>query len=346
MSCITRTSVLALWRKCALALILLGTSVSAMADTYVAGQVLFSGKNVYGASILNDGGYHMWHSAWQVSSIPQQDIIYYRKSADNINWSSPTTVYRTTDLEASYPGITGKVTHVTDPSVTKHTNGVTGEVQYTMFFTVCMSKVAGSTCDAQKDNEIWSVVSNDGGKNWVLPKPLISGIPNVYASEPSAIIDQQSDGTFWKVYYDDRADSTKVRLVGVDGNRNVIRHYAPAISTTITLANPEVRYFNGQWHLFANVYGPGARDASGTMYPTTANIYKVSSPDNTNFPATAARPIIVNGGVPYCGTIAPGIQPVGGNQYDIYFGLISNSVPGQGCDMAANTYMVRYRFAE
>lgn len=324
--------------KMAISTALVGVATLASADTYINGQNVFDGKNVYGASVLNDGTYKMWHSAWQ-ESWESQDTIYYRTSSDNASWSNAFPVYKAAWLEASAPSMAGLVEHVTDPSVTRHVNGVTGQVQYTMFFTICKRPAVGVPCDVQAGNEIWSVVSSDG-VGWQYPQPLITGSSGKWASEPSAVIDQQPNGTFWKVYYDDRVDSTKVKMVGVDGNRNVVYDYGAVLTTSnppMTLANPEVKYFNGQWHLFVNHYVPNG---------TVANIYKVTSSSNESFSVGAAQGIVINGGVPYCGTVAPGVLPVGGNQYDIYFGLIENSIPGATCNMSANKHMVRYRFAE
>ncbi|MBI3728306.1 MAG: hypothetical protein HY254_08220 [Burkholderiales bacterium] len=392
-----RKNILASCATYLLASVALLASTSASADTYVGGQIVFEGANVYGASILVDGKYKMWHSAWQDGSTIE-DTIYYRESTDNVNWSAARIVLTPNALAmALHPGpntfsgqfIQGQrytimtpgsgassfvylgapdnnagtsfianqsgfttdgnafrnvyINHVTDPSVTRHVNAVNGQVQYTMFFTVCVP----NTCHVQTGNEIWSAVSNNG-IDWLYPKPVISG-PVVAASEPSAIIDPQPDGTFWKVYFDDRNDPEKgkVKLVTVNGNRDATAtDYQTVFNFPgATVANPEVRYFNNQWHLFANVYG-SALDSSGNAYTTTANIYKVTSSNNMSFPKTNPQLIVMNAGVPYCGSVAPGVQAAGGNQYDIYFGLIPNSAAGQACNMAANRYMVRYRFAE
>ena len=101
-----------------LAITLLLASALAMADTFVETQVLFPGANVYGASILNEGVYSMWYSAWQDSNT-HNDTIYYRQSSDNVNWGDFTVVYTTQNLEDSYTGprdIKGRVIHVTDQS--------------------------------------------------------------------------------------------------------------------------------------------------------------------------------------------------------------------------------------
>jgi hypothetical protein len=331
------------WKQAILATLFSGAAFCAHADTLVQSQTVFAGRNIYGPSLLVDGVYKMWYSAWQDDSVKDHDTIYYRESVDNVNWGPYLISYSIKDIEAALdkagvqPSYNGRFTHITDPSVTKHINSVTGKAQYTMFFTACISAVSTERCNDQTGNEIWSAVSDDG-RNWLHPQQLIGGVPEVHASEPSAIIDPQPDGTFWKVYYDDRADSTKVMLVGVDGNRKVVRQYGPVISANKTLANPEVRYFNGKWHLFANVY-------NGKPL-TTADVYKATSTDNTQFPLSSVQPVIVNSGAPFCGTVAAGVLPVGGNQYDLYFGLIPNAAAGTACDMAGNKYIARYRFAE
>lgn len=392
-------STLSGWFACLLALAALMMSMPARSDTYVGGQIVFPGTNVYGATILVDGKYKMWHSAWQDSSTNMEDTIYYRESTDNVNWSAPIPVLTPNRLAMMlHPGpntfsgqfIQGQrytivtpggagassfvylgapnnnvgttftanqsgfvtdgnafrnvyINHVTDPSVTRHLNAANGLVQYTMFFTVCRPNL----CDVQTGNEIWSMVSADG-INWFYPQALISG-PTVAASEPSAIFDPQPDGTYWKVYFDDRnePEKGKVKMVSVTGERQAAStNYKTVLNVPgATVANPEVRYFNNQWHLFANVYNAG-HYPNGEAFTTTANIYKVTSQNNTDFTQSVPQAIILNAGAPYCGTVAPGVQAVGGNQYDIYFGLIPNSVAGQPCDMAANRYMVRYRFAE
>jgi len=324
-------------KNAAITAALFGVATFANADTYVGGQFVFSGKNVYGPSVINDGGYQMWHSAWQDNWVVN-DTIYYRTSTDNVTWTNAVAVYSPQELEAAVPSLAGLIEHVTDPSVTKHINGVTGQVQYTMFFTVCKRTSVSTPCDVQSGNEIWSAVSSDG-QHWFYPQALITGSSGHWASEPSAVIDPQPNGTFWKVYYDDRTDSSKVKMVGVGGNRSVVYDYGAVLTSSppVTLANPEVKYFNGQWHLFANHY---------TSNGQLANIYKVQSSSNESFDFNAAQGVVMNAGVPYCGTVAPGVLPVGGNQYDIYFGLIENNQPGATCNMAANTNMVRFRFAE
>jgi hypothetical protein len=134
--------------------------------------------NIYGPSLIVDGVYKMWYSAWQDGSAKDSaghfhDTIYYRESVDNVNWGGFTAVYSTADIEAALgPAYAGRFTHITDPSVTKHINSVTGKAQYTMFFTACISAVSNQQCDDQKGNEIWSAVSDDG-RHWLHPQRLI-----------------------------------------------------------------------------------------------------------------------------------------------------------------------------
>lgn len=302
-------------------------SGTAAADSLIEARSLFVGANVYAPTVITDGATHkMWYSAWQVAG-NYNDRIYYRTSNDQNTWSAYQEVLSPVMLGAN-------VTHVTDPSVTKHWNALSGQYQYTMFYTACVTSSSQQSCDPQAGNQVWSSVSSDG-INWVGHKMLLSS--GLGSSEPSAIIDQQPDGTFWKVYYEDRLDPGSIKMAKVDGNRNAIA--ASVVYTgTETVANPEVRYFNGEWHLFFNVY-------TGVLngYPLRGDIKKATGATNTNF--YNAQTVVANSGSPFCATIGPGVEPVSGNTYDLYFGLNATQPDGT-CDFTKNTSIQRWRLAE
>ncbi len=300
---------------------------SANADTLIEAKSLFIGANIYSPTVIIDANVSkMWYSAWQVVG-SYNDRIYYRTSVDRSNWSSYKEVLSPAMLSPL-------VTHVTDPSITKHWNATSGQYQYTMFYTACISAAANQTCDLQAGNQIWSSVSADGIR-WTDHKVLLSS--GLGSAEPSAIVDQQTDGTFWKVYYADRLDPGSIKVARVDGNRNAIGAFV-AYSGTETVANPEVRYFNGTWHLFFNVY-----TGSFNGFPTRGDIKKATGTTNTHF--ANAQTVISNSGSPFCATIGPGVSAVSGNIYDIYFGL--NTIQADGtCDFTKNTSIHRWRMTE
>ncbi|NOT88122.1 MAG: hypothetical protein HOP03_08060 [Lysobacter sp.] len=221
-----------------------------------------------------------------------------------------------------------------DPSVTKHWNNLSGRYQYTMFYTVCMKFPPQQTCDPQAGNQIWSSVSSNGIE-WGAHKMLLSS--GLGSAEPSAIIDQQADGSFWKVYYADRLNLGVIKMAKVDGNRNAISA-SVVYASNETMTNPEVRFFNGQWHLFFNVY-----TGSPNGYQLRGDIKKAIGATNTNF--HSAQTIIANSGSPYCATIGPSITPAGGNTYDLYFGL-NQTQANDICDFTKNISIHRWRMAE
>ncbi len=55
----------------------------------------------------------MWYGGWQTDADFPHDKIYYRVSADNVNWSEPITVLRPGDVASN-------AQHVNDPTVTLH----------------------------------------------------------------------------------------------------------------------------------------------------------------------------------------------------------------------------------
>lgn len=283
----------------------------AFADTVLQMNWLFSGTNIYSPTVLlDDGVYRMWYGGWQNSNQwDTQDLIYYRYSSDNLNWSSQTTVL-------TPAGVSPYAYHVNDPSVTKHFNTANGQWQYTMFFTVCVN-----SCTVQSDNEIWSATSADG-INWFYPQVLLQGSSG--PAEPSAIIDPQSDGTFWKVYYADRNDDTKIKMASVNGNRAAINtQVVYTISTGQAISSPEVRNVNGVWDLWFNVH-----------LATEVDLYKTTSSSNTSWPSNY-QVLIQNTGPSYCGTITPGVLPESSGQYNLYFGLTVRQ-PNGNCDLRYN----------
>lgn len=281
---------------------------------------LFSGRNVYAPTLMRDGQeYKMWYGGWQTDGDFPNDRIYYRTSSDNQTWSAPVTVLTPSQI----PAPSGKtVVHVNDPSVTKHQNAVNGVWQYTMFYTVCVAP-----CE-QRDNQIWSAVSADG-ITWEYPQALLAG--DTGPSEPSAIVDSGTGG-FWKVYYVDRLNATKVQMATVTGDRQATAVQI-VYSGSQTLSGSEVRFFNGKWHLFNNLFSADHVDIG----VTTSN-------DNTLW-QSALQPLFTNTNTGRCATVAPGVLPAEGNQYDLYFGLSSGMVAGS-CDLSKQQSIQRWRVAE
>jgi hypothetical protein len=220
----------------------------------------------------------MWYGGWQDTNVNQgHDFIYYRDSADNYNWSSFVIV-----LEPWQ--VTSNAMHVNDPSVTKHFNTTNGQWQYTMFYTLCVSP-----CTSQSQNEIWSTTGPDG-IHWYNHQLLLSG--SLGPAEPAAIIDPQPDGTFWKVYYADRNDATKMKMASVNGNRTAIN-----VQVVFTnpggqaISSPEVRNVNGVWDLWFNVH-----------FTNELDIYKTTSSVNTSWPSSD-QVLIQNSGPTYCASL-------------------------------------------
>jgi hypothetical protein len=308
----------------------LSTTQVVYADTVVSMNYLFSGRNIYAPTVIQDGGlYKMWYGGWQDNN-QTTDKIYYRYSADGTNWSNPETVIVPEQNGAP------SATHINDPSVTKFINGVNGQAQYTMFYTLCVSPypcIEGS----QERNELWSAVSNDG-INWFYHQRLLDS--GMGAAEPSAVVKLWPNGQFkqWNVYYVDRKDPIhQVKKIAVSGDREPIGAatsvYISSNNPSFALANPEVRYFNGKWHLFVNQY----EDRSGD-YPKYANILKAESLSPT-WTDNSATPLITNG-TQFCATLTPGVLPISGDTYALVFGLTSRSANGV-CDFANNTTSIQ-----
>lgn len=302
----------------------LSTTQVVYTDTVLSMNHLFSGRNIYAPTVIQDGSlYKMWYGGWQTQSDYPTDKIYYRYSANGTNWSNPETVI--------IPGQNGapSATHINDPSVTKFINGVTGQPQYTMFYTLCVSP-----CTSGVNNQIWSTVSNDG-IHWLYHQVLYNS--GMGAAEPSAVVEFWPNGQFkqWNVYYADRLDASKIKKLVVSGDRNPIG--TPTVvyqHNGITMTGPEVRYFNNKWHLFVNQYVPPVVGG----YPSYVNILKAesSSPTWTNNSATT----LIANGIQFCATLTPGVLPISGATYALVFGQTSRSANGV-CDLPNNTTSIQ-----
>ncbi len=288
-------------------LTLASSAICGRADTVTSQHYSFGGINVYSPTLIFDGGvYKMWYGGWQDKN-DGHDRIYYRTSPDGLNWTAPVTVLNPTDVVAD-------AVHVNDPSVTKHYNSISKQYQYTMFYSVCRGP-----CISSSQNQTWSSVSSDG-IHWIFHQPLMTSLDG--SSEPSAIIDQQPDGTFWKIYYMNTAGAnTQVFMAAVSGNRTVISQKV-VYTTPRTLANPEVRNVGGRWILFLNVYRTGGGD-----------IYKIESNSNLSWSGDL-QPLILNNGPNICATIAPGVLPLDSKRYALYFGQTPSN---PGCQVDRQT---------
>jgi len=268
--------------------------------------VVFYGRNIYSPTLINDGIHKMWYGGWQDEDDYPSDNIYYRTSTDNSSWSEPQTVL--TPEQIPVPAV-----HVNDPSVTKHWNELAASWQYTMFYTVCVPP-----CN-QSDNQIWSSVSSDG-TNWSNHQLLLSG----GAAEPSAVF----EGGSWAVYYVHRLDAQKAKKAKVAGDRTLI-----SVQTVYTdpnfIANVEVKFFDGEWHLFFNRWGAD---------PIRGDIYKSVSSSNSSW--SGYHLLIENKGE-VCTTTAPGVL-ADGPHYDLYFGH-HHRLSNGGCPLDMHTSIQRLR---
>jgi hypothetical protein len=311
--------------KTAITLLAAIYSMNTHAQVLVSQHEDFSGLNVYSPSLILESSarsYKMWYGGWQSDSDYGTDKIYYRTSDDGMNWSSPVTVIVPSQV------LSGAVL-ANDPSVTKHLNAATHAYQYTMFYTLCVNP-----CSDYSNNQLWSAVSNDG-IHWLYHKPVLQG--NEGSSEPSAIIDPQADGTFWKVYYSNTAENhanpNHIFMAAVDGNRNVIRtRTAFTHEGSGVIANPEVRHLNALWRLFFNVYSTDP--ASGR---TTADISVVASPNNRSWSSSESKLITNNLSGAICATVAPGVLVLPSNRMGLYFG--QSNFQGNSCRLDTETSM-------
>ncbi len=286
-------------------------ALPASADTVIARYTQFTGRNIYSPDVLYDSridNYVMWSGGWQSSVNGGHDYIYYRESTNHSpnSWGAPQTAIVPADIGSN-------VSHVNDPSVTEFANGVTGQVQYTMFFTVCMSP-----CIQGGDNQIWSAVSNNG-ISWTGYQVLLSGESSGPA-DPSALYTSSGSGV-WLVYYANRlGNCNDMNAAVVDGSRG-----ATSISTVFSVSSgcvsaPSVANFTdaaGDWHLF---YDGG----------TTVNvfdIYEAKSSSDLSW-KTSSLLIANSSSGPICGTATPFALPAGGQDYELYFGELAATSAG------------------
>lgn len=282
--------------------------LSPLCDTFTGMNVLVNEFNVYAPSvIIDDALYKMWYGGWRNASdsLSNGDMIYYRSSVDNVDYSSRGV---RTVLTPSMIG--PNAMHVNDPSVTMPTVSVIG-YKYVMFYTV------GVKPGAFTDTEIWSSESQDG-INWVNHKMIATG----GASEPSAVWD--SGLNIWRVYCSDRHNLGEIGMFVVNQWRNAVS--AQSVYSNYGLgtgmSNPEVKYFNHSWQLFFNVW---------LHNPDHVDIYKVTSSSLTDFNSSSPELIVHNEAAPnqIWGTLTPGVLPGPANvgNYSLYFGVVQNPEP-------------------
>jgi hypothetical protein len=299
-------------------LVLLSNSeVSILAET-IQNKTVFSGRNIYSPSLAYDskkGEYQTWYGGWQANSDYPFDRIYYRTSKDGNSWSGAKTILKPTDLPVA-------ANHVNDPSVIKTINNVTKKNQYTMFYTVCVSP-----CKTNKDNQIWSSVSEDGMK-WLFPKLFIktngAAVPSVVAESPRA--------DMWTIYYSNTSQSpNKIFSIQSSGNRDTIGQEKVVYTYPGEgfVANPEVQRIADQWILLFNVYHTkaGAKRLTG-------DIYAVLSKTGQNWQAGTEQLLVSNdpdGKV--CAALSPAILPIGSGQVMMQFAQARYSEKGE-CDFA------------
>lgn len=275
----------------------------------------------------------MYYGGQQDSGTAVLDQIYLKTSVDKVNWSAPIRLFSAADV-----GRRG--VHVNDPSV------VVNGKQYTMFYTYTESE------HVQSETQIYSAVSADG-INWVLHKPLLNGGPG----EPSAITEMQLDGTIWLVYYVDRKYPNQVRVVKVNGVRDVVgtpKTVFNAPSSPVVISSPEVRFFSGKWQLFFNKFESNGVD----LYKITSSSnqlwqeYKYYPGPDPRYPYLGARQVLENpitlivrasNHTSICGVITPGLFPTGNASqlYDLYFGMSMRHTNGS-CPLYPVAHIMRW----
>jgi len=186
-----------------------------------------------------------------------------------------------------------KVFAVGDPSVL--VEYIQGKKQYTMFLTVCVDRSIEHNeklkC-RQQDNEIWSVISNDG-INWNIPVKFITnttpGNEGLGSGEPSVIIDNKGK-RHYKIYYNQRTPETsyKIQVSYADGLRKLIRMPDSSVGKTVytngneqavspdsfnMVSSPEVEFINNKWMLIFNNWGFNGDELK-------IDIYKIKSDNN------------------------------------------------------------------
>jgi hypothetical protein len=197
-----------------------------------------------------------------------------------------------------------------------------------MFMTVCMDP-----CE-EKDNQVWSIVSFDG-INWKSPIPLLTS--DLGPAEPSAIYDPDpKSGRVWRVFYTDRLDARKIKMVEVNANRRIIKRpqvvYTAAKDFEGTLSGVEIKELNGSFHLFFNVHHLN----SSKVY--SLNIYKVESQNLTKFTGPASPVVVHEKGSHICAATTPGILPRKDGTYHLLMGLVNRS-SNQKCDLTGHRTM-------
>lgn len=304
-------------------LLLLGLAAPpvASADSLLSFGGLFTGRNIYSPNTQAvSGGQVMWYGGWQTQADQTTGDKIYRRTANSAGtWSAPTTVL----TAASMPGGTASWRHVNDPSVTQTNKAL----PYTMFFTACRNP-----CGIASGAELWSAESANG-VSWTNLKKLLGGWP--HPAEPAAIV-EPSGSQIWKVYYTDRAECQKIKVVSVNAARDAfnVRTVHSTSQSFSCLLNPEVRFFNGNWHLFYE------RDTLSI----TRDVEEAESSSNTSFSSFSTL-IEFDENPTYCAAIGPGVRPVGGTDYDLDLGLTTRR-PDGSCDVSFQENMVRARFRD
>lgn len=285
----------------------------AYCDILLDEQLMISGVNIYAPTIIKeDIIYKMWYGGWQEGGF--NDQIYLRISTDNLYWSPPLVVLTPSDISPN-------ALHVNDPSVTLLFDPARQEWQYTMFYTVCMKPCS------QADNQIWSSVSRNG-VDWVFHQPLLTS--NHGSAEPSAVAVVSEDAT-WKVYYVDRDDATKVKMVKVGRDRKVAAGPLTVYENAeLTVSGAEVRQVGSSWTLFFN-----------SFFADHVDIYKSVSTSNEQWPTTFST-VISNAGTIWCAAMTPGALAASTMDYDLYFGRTPRD-PGGDCNLARQQSIQRWR---
>ena len=300
---------------------------AAVAQTVQSQTQLFTGTNIYASNVIYDAQtsqYKMWYGGWQTSGYTD-DRIFYRTSSNGTSWSSYSTVLTVTTFQQKVlqrNGVSISAAHVNNPSVTKFINGVTGQYQYTMFFTICLNP-CGTGAGVQ---QIWSMTSPDG-VNWDYPIQLnitfTDGSSDPIAANAVASSNGPA-GTVWRVQTGVLSGATnKIYLVYVDGNRVPIGNATAVLTSSGALAqNPSRIYVGGQWYMFYN--RENAYSGYDVWYTTSSNDQSWSG----------ETPLIVANNAPICAVQTPQALATGANTFNLYMGF-ANAV-GSGCGFTAH----------
>jgi len=173
----------------------------------------------------------------------------------------------------------------------------------------------------------------------------LDGTQNIYPYAPSAVYDPQADGSVFKIFFSDYNDTSFVKMVTLDANRNLVNVASPSgpqplfrlFSGTPAASNVQVIYnqYTGVWYMwYSNPQGVGSNGQ-----PSYINIYEVKMVAKAyyNYPIfnVQGAPLIANspagGSSAVCGTNTPGVLLLDATHYELFFSQIPNTTGDNNC---------------